>query len=71
MVLDGKSSKEYPVDADVPQGFIIGSTYFLICIDYLPDDVICNILIYADYATLYCVIRHLICGSHLLSLGSL
>ena len=30
VVLDGKSSKEYPVDAEVPQGFIRGPTLFLL-----------------------------------------
>ena len=51
-VLNGKSSQEYPVDAEVPQSFIIGPTLFLLCITDLPD-VICNIAIYADHNTLY------------------
>ena len=49
VVLDGKSSQEYPVNAGVPQG----STLFLLYINDLPDDVICNIAIYADDTTLY------------------
>ena len=53
MVLDGDSSQEYPVDAGVPQGSIIGPTPFLLYINDLPDDVICNTAIYADYTTLY------------------
>ena len=53
VVLDGKSSKEYPVNAGVPQGFIISPTLFLLCINYLSDDVIYNIAIYADDITLY------------------
>ena len=49
VALDGKSSQEYPVNAGVPQG----STLFLLYINDLPDDVICNIAIYADDTTLY------------------
>ena len=54
MVLDGKSSQEYPVNVEVPQGFIRGPKLFLLYISDLPDDVIYNIPIYADYTTLYC-----------------
>ena len=53
MVLDRKSSHEYPVNAEVPQGSILGPTLFLLCVNGLPDDVICNIAIYADDTTLY------------------
>ena len=53
MALDGNSSQEYPVNGGVPQGSILGRTLLLVYINDLPDDVICNIAIYADDTTLY------------------
>ena len=53
VVLDGTSSQEYPVNAGVPQGSILGPTLFLLYINNRPDDVICDIAIYADDTTLY------------------
>ena len=52
VILDRKSSQEYPVNAGVPQGSILGPTVFLLYINDLPDGVICNIAIYADDTTL-------------------
>ena len=53
VVLDGKSSQEYPVNDGVPQGFILGPTLFVLYIDDLPDDVIGEIAVYADDTILY------------------
>ena len=65
VVLDRKSSQEYPVNAGVPQSSIVGPTLFLLYINELPDDFICSIAIDADDTTLYLtVIRHLTCGNN-------
>ena len=53
MVLHGQSSQEYPVNSGIPQCSILGPTLFLLYINDLPDDVICNIAIYADDTNLY------------------
>ena len=52
MVLEGNSPQEYPRNAGVPQGSILGPTLYLL---YLNDllDVICNTAIFADDTTLY------------------
>ena len=53
MFLDGKCSQEYLVNARVPQGSILGPILFLLYINDFPDDVICNIVIYADDNSLW------------------
>ena len=52
VVLDLKSSQEYPVNVGVHQGSILGPAIFLVYINGLPDDVLCDIAIYANDTTL-------------------
>ena len=52
MVLDGKSSQEYPTNAVLHPGSIFGPTPFLLYINDLAD-VICDIAIYVDDTTFY------------------
>ena len=52
MVLDGKSSQEYPTNAVLPPGSILDPTPFVLYINDLPD-VIYDIAIYADNTAFY------------------
>ena len=51
VVLDEKSSQEYPVNAGLSHDSVLGSTLSLLYINDLPGDVICDIAIYADDIT--------------------
>ena len=60
MVLDGKSSQEYPFNAGVLQASILGPTLFLLYINDLFDDVVCDIAIYANDDTLFKVLSSIL-----------
>ena len=53
VALDGTFSQENPVNARVPQGFILGPKIFLPYINDLSDGFITNVAIYTDDTTLY------------------
>ena len=52
MVLVWNSSHKYGVNVGVPQGYIFGRTFFLLCINDLYNYLIFDIAIYADDDTL-------------------
>ena len=53
VVLNGTSSKEYLINASVPQGSVLCATLSLIFINDLPNDLFSRVGIFADDTTVY------------------
>ena len=56
VVLNGQTSNWKEVLAGVPQGSILGSLFFLVYINYLPDGIHSNVKIFADDTSIFSVI---------------
>ena len=55
--INGKSSEKSPVTSSVPQGSVLGTTLFIYFINNLPDEIKCNLKIFADDTKAYSVIN--------------
>ena len=53
MFLGERSSQEYPVNAGVTEGSILGPKLFVLYINDLPDDISCDIATSVDGTALY------------------
>ena len=57
-VLNGKTSKWGDVKTGVPQGSILGPLLFLVYINDVTDNLICNVKLFADDVSLYTVVHN-------------
>ena len=55
-LLNGKTSTWGNISADVPQGSVLGPIPFLIYINDLPENIKCNMKLFADDTSLFTVV---------------
>ena len=57
-LLNGKTSKWGEIEAGVSQGSILGPLFFLVYINYLTDNLSCNVKLLADDVSLFTVVHN-------------
>ena len=58
IVLDGQTSKNYPINASEPQGSILGTILFVVFINDLPENTFRQLVINAEDRTVYsCLVK--------------
>ena len=58
ILLNGQTSKWLPVKAGVPQGSILGSLFFLIYINDLPENIESTVKLFVDDTSLFSVVHN-------------
>ena len=58
VVIDVQSSNELPVQTGIPQGSILGPLFFLIYMDDLIYNILCDIRLFADYTCLLEIVHN-------------
>ena len=56
-VLNGSASNTFTVFSGVPQGLVMGPLLFLVHVDDIPEQVECNISMFADDTKIYTAIK--------------
>ena len=56
--MNGKASDWSTVSAGVPQDSVLGPLLFLVYLNYLPDNVLCAVKLFADDTSLFSVVNN-------------
>ena len=59
VVLNGQSSSWLSIRAGVPQGSVLGSLFFLIYINYLPERLNSEVQLFADDTSLFSIVNYI------------